>query len=129
MRPLELRWTKDTLAELLDMLWSRTGKLPSYRQCFDAGYGGGTKYFYAIRSRWCDQNGIENKTLRVPVVRTATRGMLVSECAEAAREAPIERRLYRAKPYIPYDQLTTSQRAIADGYAAMRRLGLMGGKA
>lgn len=128
MRPLELRWTKDTLADLLDLLWARAGKLPSYRQCFNAGYGGGTRYFYAIRSRWCDQNGIENKTLRVPVAKAATRGVLVSECAEATRKELIERRPHRAKPYVPYDQLTPSQRAISDGFAAMKRLGLMGGK-
>ncbi len=103
----------DQLTAMLDQLWSEGVRRPTYRACVARGYRGCRLTFNKTRNPWMLAKGQP----------------LVNQVQRQNHTIKPEPRVHRGKPYVPPQELTTSQRAIADGYAAMKRLGLMGGKA
>ncbi len=122
----------DEFGAMLDTLYTAAGKVASYHAGRAHGYQGGCAVFMERRDKWAAERGIvipsaNNRKIMTRAIRGQAQDAKQNKGGRGIKSAETEK--VDGRPISrPYDQLTPSQRAISDGLAAMRRLGLMGGK-
>ena len=121
-------FTDEQAFVLLDRIYMKTKRLPTYAQCKQNGYVGGTGRFNAIRYDWaCDRcvpmNAKAEQKIYVPPDLKAA---AAAEKFTSARGLPMpeaERSPKKARPLTPpFDLMTPAQQAVQLYHNSWRRI-------